>query len=125
MTTTAPPPRRTPDEPERTGLAARVSLGRAFRPVPSEFLLITSAALLLTGFGLVMVLSATSALDGAQNPFEHVIKQGVFAVIGVPLMFVLSRAPLRFWKRMAWPALILATLFPAARVHPPGYLGER
>jgi len=111
VTTTAPPPRQTPDEPERAGLAARVSLGRAFRPVPSEFLLITSAALLLTGFGLVMVLSATSALDGAQNPFDHVLKQGVFAVIGIPLMFVLSRAPLRFWKRMAWPALIFATLF--------------
>lgn len=111
MTTTAPPPRQTPEEPARAGLAARVSLGRAFRPVPSEFLLITSAALLLTGFGLVMVLSATSALDGAQSPFEHVLKQGVFAVIGIPLMFVLSRAPLKFWKRMAWPALILATMF--------------
>ena len=111
MTTTAPRPRQSPDEPARAGLAARVSLGRAFRPVPSEFLLITSAALLLTGFGLVMVLSATSALDGAQNPFDHVLKQAVFAVIGIPLMFVLSRAPLRFWKRMAWPALILATLF--------------
>lgn len=111
MTTTAPPPRQAPDEPPRAGLVARVSLGRAFRPVPSEFLLIASAALLLTGFGLVMVLSATSALDGAQNPFEHVLKQGVFALIGVPLMFVLSRAPLKFWKRMAWPALIFAVMF--------------
>jgi len=88
-----------------------VSLGKAFQPVPSEFLLIASTALLLTGFGLVMVLSATSALDGGQSPFDHVLKQGVFAVLGIPLMFVLSRAPLRFWKRMAWPALIGATLF--------------
>lgn len=111
MTTTAPPPRQSSEEPARPGLTARVSLGRAFRPVPSEFLLITSAALLLTLFGLVMVLSATSALDGAQNPFDHVLKQGVFAVVGIPLMFVLSRAPLRFWKRMAWPALIAATMF--------------
>ncbi|MDQ1122520.1 putative lipid II flippase FtsW [Microbacterium trichothecenolyticum] len=111
MTTTAPPPRQDADEPARAGLAARVSLGRAFRPVPSEFLLITSAALLLTGFGLIMVLSATSALDDGQSPFEHVLKQAVFAVIGIPLMFVLSRAPLKFWKRMAWPALILATAF--------------
>ncbi|MCI9857303.1 putative lipid II flippase FtsW [Microbacterium proteolyticum] len=112
MTTTAPPPRQAPeDQPERGGLIARVSLGRAFRPVSTEFLLIASAALLLTGFGLVMVLSATSALDGAQNPLEHVLKQGVFALIGIPLMFVLSRAPLKFWKRMAWPALILAVMF--------------
>lgn len=78
MTTTAPPPHQVPDgEPSRSGLAARVSLGRAFQPVPSEFLLIASAALLLTGFGLVMVLSATSALDGGQNPFEHVLKQAI------------------------------------------------
>ncbi|MEV7758876.1 putative lipid II flippase FtsW [Microbacterium sp. NPDC089180] len=112
MTTTAPPPRQTPDEqPERSGLIARVSLGRAFRPVASEFLLIASAALLLTGFGLVMVLSATSALDGGQSPFDHVIKQGVFAVVGIPLMFVLSRARMSFWKKIAWPALILATMF--------------
>lgn len=111
MTTTAPPPRQAPDANARPGLSARVSLGRAFRPVSTEFLLIASAALLLTGFGLVMVLSATSALDGAQNPLEHVLKQGIFAVIGIPLMFVLSRAPLKFWKRMAWPALILAVMF--------------
>ncbi|MFZ8757674.1 putative lipid II flippase FtsW [Microbacterium sp. HMH0099] len=113
MTTTAPPPHQSPDEAprERGGLMARVSLGKAFAPVPSEFLLIASTALLLTGFGLVMVLSATSALDGGQSPFEHVMKQGVFAMLGVPLMFVLSRAPLKFWKRIAWPALIGALLF--------------
>jgi cell division protein FtsW len=111
VTTTAPPPRQSPDEPSTPGLAARVSLGRAFRPVSTEFLLITSAALLLTGFGLVMVLSATSALDGGQNPFEHVLKQGVFAVVGIPLMFVLSRAPMAFWKKIAWPVLIFATMF--------------
>lgn len=111
MTTTAPRPRQSPDEPARAGLAARVSLGRAFRPVPSEFLLIASAALLLTGFGLVMVLSATSALDNGQTPFDHVLKQGIFAVIGIPLMFVLSRMPMQFWKRVAWPVLIFATAF--------------
>jgi len=111
VTTTAPRPRQSPDEPARAGLAARVSLGRAFRPVPSEFLLIASAALLLTGFGLVMVLSATSALDNGQTPFDHVLKQGIFAVVGIPLMFVLSRMPMQFWKRVAWPVLIFATAF--------------
>ncbi len=112
MTTTTPPTRPAdPAEPERGGLAAKVSLGRVFAPVPSEFLLIASTALLLTGFGLVMVLSATSAMDGAQNPFEHVIKQGVFAVLGIPLMFVASRFPVSFWRRIAWPVLIAATAF--------------
>src|SRR5512146_1935885 len=108
----------TPAEPAggsgtRGGLAARVSLGRVFAPVPSEFLLVASTALLLTGFGLVMVLSATSATATAagEPPYEAVIKQAVFAVIGIPLMFVASRMPVRFWKRIAWPALIGAVLF--------------
>ncbi|MFT4306401.1 MAG: putative lipid II flippase FtsW [Microbacterium sp.] len=106
-TQTAPP--SIADE-RRRGLAARVSLGRVFAPVPSEFLLIASTALLLTGFGLVMILSATSATSDG-NPYEAVIKQGVFAVIGIPLMFLASRMPLSFWKRIAWPALIVAVLF--------------
>ena len=108
VTTTTPPPTQAPDpaEPSRRGLAARVSLGRVFTPVPSEFLLIASTALLLTGFGLVMVLSATSAQGGAQDPFEHVIKQGIFAVLGIPLMFVASRFPVSFWRKVAWLALI-------------------
>ncbi|KAA9087398.1 putative lipid II flippase FtsW [Microbacterium radiodurans] len=84
-------------------------LGRVFAPVPSEFLLIASTALLLTGFGLVMVLSATMAVDGA-NPFDTVLKQAVFALLGIPIMFIVSRFPVRFWKRMAWPALILGLM---------------
>lgn len=113
MTSTMPrrplPEESAPDG-RRRGLAARVSLGRVFAPVPSEFLLIASTALLLTGFGLVMILSATSANSTAhgQSPFEAVIKQLVFAVLGIPLMFIASRMPIRFWKRIAWPALILA-----------------
>ncbi len=90
-----------------------MSLGRVLAPVPSEFLLIASTALLLTFFGLVMILSATSAVATAQGlpPYEAVLKQTIFAVIGIPLMFVASRLPLTFWKRIAWPALILATAF--------------
>ncbi len=96
-------------EPQRGGLAARVSLGRVFAPVPSEFLLIASTALLLTGFGLVMILSATSATS--QDPYDAVVKQGLFALLGVPLMFLASRMPVTFWKKAAWPVLIGATLF--------------
>ncbi|MFK4760184.1 putative lipid II flippase FtsW [Microbacterium sp. ZW T5_45] len=102
---------RTPrtDSSERSfrGLAARVSLGRRFTPPSTEFLMIASTALLLTVFGVVMVLSATSAMavaDG-QNPLDGALRQGVFAVIGIPLMFVISRSPIAFLKKMAWPAL--------------------
>jgi cell division protein FtsW len=106
-TTIGRPPTPTPDQ---KGFAARVSLGRALSPVPSEFLLITSTALILTIFGLVMVLSATMAtsVKAGDSPFDVVLKQSVFAVIGIPLMFVLSRLPVTFYKRIAWPALIVA-----------------
>lgn len=99
--------------PAEAGFSARVSLGRVLSPVPSEFLLIASTALILTGFGLVMVLSATMATavaDGA-SPFEVALKQAVFAIIGIPLMFVASRLPLGFWKKIAWPALIVSVGF--------------
>ncbi|WP_345802315.1 putative lipid II flippase FtsW [Microbacterium sp. AZCO] len=108
------PPRVQPEEiSAKRGLAARVNLGKVFAPVPSEFLLIASTALLLTGFGLVMILSATSATATAagQPPYEAVLKQGMFALLGIPLMFIASRLPIEFWKRIAWPALIGALLF--------------
>lgn len=114
MTTTPPRPRTTPppsDSPSG-GLAARVSLGRLFAPVPSEFFLIASTALMLTIFGLVMVLSATSAIATAagEAPYDAVWKQVIFALIGVPLMFIASRLPVLFYKRVAWIALIGATM---------------
>ncbi|MBO9625551.1 MAG: putative lipid II flippase FtsW [Microbacterium sp.] len=89
------------------GLAARVSLGRRFTPVSSEFLMIASAALLLTIFGIVMVLSATSAtaVSKGENPMDGALRQGIFAVLGVPLMFLISRFPVDFLKKMAWPML--------------------
>lgn len=109
MTTTVQSPTRPtippPVDDDSRGFAARVSLGRVFAPVPSEFLLIASTALILTGFGLVMVLSATMATEDT-SPFETVLKQAVFAVLGIPLMFIVSRFPVGFWKKMAWPALI-------------------
>ncbi|WP_309103723.1 putative lipid II flippase FtsW [Microbacterium sp.] len=107
MTQLARPPRS-----ESGGLAARVSLGRRFTPLSTEFLLIASTALLLTTFGLVMVLSATSAtaVANGENPMEGVLRQAAFAVLGIPLMFLVSRLPVAFLKKLAWPALFGAVL---------------
>lgn len=100
-----PPPTA---DPKTRGLAARVSLGRLFAPVSIEFVLIASTALLLTVFGIVMVLSATSAtaVANGQGPLDGAMRQGMYALIGVPLMFLISRFPLSFFKKLAWPALI-------------------
>ncbi|MDQ0648787.1 cell division protein FtsW [Microbacterium natoriense] len=107
MTQVARTPRTDPPRAESRGFAARVSLGRRFTPVSTEFLMIASTALLLTIFGLVMVLSATSAdaVSKGANPMDGALRQGIFAVLGIPLMFVISRLPIAFLKKMAWPAL--------------------
>jgi len=101
MTQTAHPPRT-----EGRGLAARVSLGRLFTPPSTEFVLIASTALILTIFGLVMVLSATSA---KADPFDAALKQSLFALVGIPVMLIVSRVPISFLGKIAWPALIAAT----------------
>ncbi|MDT0178687.1 putative lipid II flippase FtsW [Microbacterium sp. ARD31] len=112
MTTTTDRP--APSDPADRGssaFTARVALGKVFAPVPSEFLLIASTALILTIFGLVMVLSATMATSGEGGPFQTVMRQAMFAILGVPLMFVFSRLPVLFWKRISWIALGLAQAF--------------
>lgn len=102
MTQVSRPPRS-----ESRGLAARVSLGRLLTPPSSEFLLIASTALLLTVFGIIMVISATSARES--GVMDTALKQGMFAAVGIPLMFLVSRLPVSFLKKMSWPALIGAT----------------
>ncbi|MDQ1128882.1 putative lipid II flippase FtsW [Microbacterium sp. SORGH_AS_0888] len=112
MTTTIRPPRQSPaaEPAPRGGLAARIRLGRVFAPVPPEFIFILSSALILTGFGIVMILSATSAtsVEAGGGPYDDAIKQAIYAAIGIPLMLIVSRVPTRFWKRIAWPLLIAA-----------------
>jgi cell division protein FtsW len=113
MSTTTTRPRPEPDgrEPERSGaLTARVTLGRVFAPVPLEFLLVLSTALLLTGFGVVMVTSATtaSALSEGKSPYNDGMQQAVFALLGVAMMLVVSRLPVKFFRRIGWIALAVA-----------------
>ncbi|MBF0815308.1 putative lipid II flippase FtsW [Microbacterium paludicola] len=111
-TTRTPKARATPEkqEPRSGALTARVSLGRVFAPVPLEFLLIASTALLLTGFGVVMVTSATtaSALSRGESPYNDGMQQAMFALLGLSMMFVVSRLPVRFFRRIGWVALGLA-----------------
>jgi len=102
MTQVGRPPRT-----DERGLAARVSLGRLFTAPTTEFVLIASTALVLTVFGWVMVLSATSAKP---DPWDGALKQGIFALLGIPLMLLISRLPVKFLGRIAWPALIGATV---------------
>src|SRR5690625_5081488 len=90
-------------------LAARIALDRSIAPVPLEFLLVASAAILLTAFGIVMVFSATTveSLTQSGSPFNDGIGHLIYAAVGLPMMFVMSRFIVRWLRRIAWPAFVL------------------
>ena len=101
--------------PSRIGTAGRpvvatvVPVKRIFTPADRNYVLLLGTTLFLVAFGLVMVLSSSSiesSIDG-EGFFGRFLRQGLYAVIGIPLMLVASRMPPRFWKRWAWPALLL------------------
>jgi cell division protein FtsW len=84
-------------------------LGQWDSTVTSYYLLVGSTGLLLV-FGLVMVLSSsavTSIADG-DSPYAAFLNQGKFALMGLPVMLLAARLPVRWYKRLAWPGLLLA-----------------
>lgn len=79
------------------------------RPLTSYHLIIGSTGLLLA-IGLVMVLSTTSAsqLDAGGSPYSVFAEQLVGAVVGLAMMWVLSRTPPRFFRAVARPLMLAA-----------------
>jgi cell division protein FtsW len=95
-------------EQSRPGRSARISLGRAFQPESRSYFLLLGTTLFLLLFGLVMVLSSSSisSYAGSQGSFGVFWRQAIFALIGVPLMLVISQLPVRVWRRWAWLPLV-------------------
>jgi cell division protein FtsW len=85
-----------------------VSVRRLFHAASTDSVFLAGIALFLVGFGLVMVLSASSitAEVATNNSFSVFWRQAASAGIGVPVMFIAARIPARFWKRWAVPALV-------------------
>ncbi|TIH34474.1 putative lipid II flippase FtsW [Subtercola vilae] len=103
-----PGARSAADHPSASRMhTARVSVGRAFQAESSNYYFLLGTTLFLVVLGLVMVLSSSSvdSYTARQGFFGTFAKQGLFALIGVPLMLVISRLPMRFWKRWGWLAL--------------------
>ena len=85
-------------------------LGQWDSPVTSYYVLTGATALLLV-LGLVMVLSSSSveSLAAGRSEYAVFLNQAQFALIGLPLMWVASRLPVRFYRKVAWPMLGVAT----------------
>ena len=98
------------DTQKRSGSsAAIVVVQKVFGAETGTFFLLLGTTLFLVAFGLVMVLSSSSIEDGASaghDFFSSFTRQGLYALIGVPLLLIASRMPIGFWKKWAWPAVV-------------------
>jgi cell division protein FtsW len=108
MATTQQPGATTPDTSASASGFARILLGSELK-LSSGLTVVAlySLTFLLVGIGLIMVLSSssiTSYLDD-QGFFGGFWRQATYALIGVPLMLLVSRFPLWFWKKWAWRLL--------------------
>ncbi|WP_191412366.1 putative lipid II flippase FtsW [Salinibacterium sp. ZJ70] len=117
MTTTRPPhPPSSPGPAQpsdaRGGTTAVVRLRRIFAADSPDYVLLLGTTVFLVIFGLVMVLSSSSIESRVSDGdfFARATRQAVLAAIGLPLMLIVSRAPLIFWKRWAGPAMITAAI---------------
>lgn len=96
---------------------------RLFAAETREFFLLLGTTIFLVLFGLVMVLSSSaiesrSAGDGF---FARAERQGLYALLGLPVMLIAARAPLRFWKRWAGWAIVAGVVLQLLVFTPLGY----
>lgn len=93
-------------------------------PVTSYYLLIGATGLLLS-IGLVMVLSSSTVdsltASKGTTPYSVFLDQAKFALIGLPIAWLASRLPVRFYKAIAWPALAVAVVLQLLVLTPLGF----
>ncbi|WP_144759453.1 putative lipid II flippase FtsW [Curtobacterium sp. 9128] len=119
----------------RTGVGARAQSGRrtngavvavknVFVAESSTFYSILGVTLFLVVFGVVMVLSSSSVEQYKETHdfFGAFSRQGMYAIIGVPLMLVASRIPTGVWRKYSRWVIVLGLVVQAAVVLTPlGY----
>jgi cell division protein FtsW len=95
--------------PARTAPTVVVGVKRIFAAETGAYFALLGTTLFLVVFGLVMVLSSSSVEShlASNSFFASFLRQGMFALIGIPFMLVASRMPITFWKRWAWPAIFV------------------
>ena len=87
----------------------QVKVAALQRPLASYHLVLTSSCLLLA-LGLVMVFSASSVRSYATygTSYAIAVKQCIFLAIGVPCMLIASRLPIRAWRTLGTPLLLVS-----------------
>lgn len=98
---------------QRGILFAKFNLGHAFSAESANFYWLAGTTVLTVLFGLLMVLSA-SAVGSFLNEagfFGSFLRQFGAALIGIPLMLLISRLPLTSYRRYANVLLLASGLF--------------
>jgi len=87
-----------------SALTTRIQLGRSMTSESANYFLLLGVTLFMVVFGLVMVLSssAVESHNDSDNFFSRFWSQGAYTLVGLPLMFVVSRIPRGFWKKSIW-----------------------
>ncbi|TDP99723.1 MULTISPECIES: putative lipid II flippase FtsW [Microbacteriaceae] len=101
----APSAASRPSAAARIGaLTTRIQLGRGMTSESANYFLLLGITLFMVVFGLVMVLSSSSveAHNDDDNFFSRFWSQGAYTLVGLPLMFLVSRIPRGFWKKTIW-----------------------
>jgi cell division protein FtsW len=93
-------------------------------PVTTYYLLVCVTVALVV-FGLIMVLSASSivSIDSTKtrSPYSIFLSQAVFAAVGTVALVIASRMPLRSWRRVALPILVVGLLLQLLVLSPLGH----
>jgi cell division protein FtsW len=85
--------------------------GLLARPLADYYLLVSSSALLLV-IGLAMVYSATSVEEyvNGGNAYTSIEKQASYAVVGIFVFWLCQRLPVRTYRALARPGLLVVFL---------------
>ncbi|HUH53896.1 MAG TPA: putative lipid II flippase FtsW [Microbacteriaceae bacterium] len=98
------PPRDNKGAP-RAISSVRLNLGKDLEANSAlPLVMLWSLTSLLTGFGLLMVLSSSSIISFVEEQgfFGGFARQAIYTLIGIPLMIFAARMPIAFWKKLAW-----------------------
>lgn len=97
------PARSSPSTAQSVQSRAVVSVKRLFHSESTEYVVMVSMVLFLVIFGLVMVLSSSFVTARQANDGNFLAvwgRQGMWAMLGLPIMFIMST-----WKATVWRAL--------------------
>jgi cell division protein FtsW len=97
-----------PVPPARPAGARSAWAARLQSPLAAYYLVL-GATIALVVLGLIMVLSSSSveSLRKLHSSYTIFGKQAMFAAIGLPLAVVAAWVPVKVWKALAWPLLLL------------------